>query len=91
MDYFAWQFGQLMDLPVVNQTDLKGDYDFKLTYTRELPPQFKEGDSYNGELIDTSGPSVFEAVREQLGLKLEKKKGPVEVLAIDHVEKLSAN
>lgn len=91
MVYFAWRLGQLMDLPVVDQTDLKGEYDFKLTYTRELPPQFKEGDRYNGQPIDTSGPSVFEAVREQLGLKLEKKKGPVEVISIDHVEKLSGN
>jgi len=91
MEYFAWRLGQLMDAPVVDQTDLKGDYDFKLTYTRELPPQMKEGDLLNGEPIDTSGPTVFEAVREQLGLKLEKKKGPVEVISIDHVEKLSGN
>ena len=91
MDYFAWRLGQLMDLPVVDQTKLKGGYDFKLSYTRELPPGMAPDAQINGEAIDTSGPSVFEAVRQQLGLKLEKQKGPVEILAIDHVEKVSGN
>jgi uncharacterized protein (TIGR03435 family) len=39
----------------------------------------------------TPGPTVFEAVQWQLGLKLEARKGPVEVVVIDHVEKPSEN
>jgi len=40
---------------------------------------------------DNAGPSIFSAIQEQLGLKLESAKGPVDVLIIDHVERPSAN
>lgn len=91
MDYFAWRLSMLMDLPVVDQTNLKGGYDFKLSYTADLPPNLPAEARINGEAIDTTGPSIYEAVREQLGLKLEKTKGPVEILQIDRVEKPSGN
>jgi uncharacterized protein (TIGR03435 family) len=84
MDYFAFRLAQLMDLPVVNLTNLPSDYDFNLEFTREPPPNFPAGGKINGEKPDTSGPSVFEAVRQQLSLEL---KGPVDVIVIDHVEK----
>jgi uncharacterized protein (TIGR03435 family) len=45
----------------------------------------------NGEPIDTSGPTVFAAIRQQLGLKLEPQKAPVEILVIEHVEKPTEN
>jgi uncharacterized protein (TIGR03435 family) len=45
----------------------------------------------NGQPIDTSGPSIFQAVRQQLGLRLDSRKGPVQVMVIDHVEKPSEN
>jgi uncharacterized protein (TIGR03435 family) len=87
MDYFAWRLGLLLDRPVIDRTNLKGGYDFVLNFTRELPPGIPEGAKLNGEPIDTSGPNIFEALRQQLGLKLEAQKGPVETMVIDHVEK----
>ena len=91
MDYFAFRLAQFMDRPVVDLTGLHGGYDFNLEYTRELPPGFPEGGKINGVEPDTSGPTVFAAVKEQLGLELKAQKGPVEVIVIDHVEKPSAN
>jgi uncharacterized protein (TIGR03435 family) len=91
MDYLAWRLSMLLDLPVVDQTHLKGGYDFKISYTADLPPNIAPEAHVNGEAIDTTGPTIFEAMRQQLGLKLEKTRGPVEILQIDHVEKLSGN
>jgi uncharacterized protein (TIGR03435 family) len=64
--------------PVRDQTGLKGEFAFTLDWTPGL------ADS-------SDGPSVFAAVQEQLGLKLESTKGPIEVLIIDHSEKPSEN
>ena len=90
MDYVAYRLSLLMDRPVVNLTDLKGEFDFTLEYTRELPPGISEGARLNGEVIDTSGPTVFEAVKK-LGLALKPAKGAVDVIVVDHVEKPAAN
>lgn len=59
--------------PVVDQTGLMGRYDVDLDWTADV--------------TDVSGTSLFTAVQEQLGLKLESIRGPVDVLVIDHVER----
>lgn len=80
---------------VVDRTGLTGNYDVDLTWTPDrLPPRppgtpADQPIRVNGADIDPNGPSIFTAVREQLGLKLESAKGPVGVLAIDHVEQPS--
>ena len=91
MDYFAFRMSQLMDLPVVDLTNLPGGYDFNLEFTRELPPGFPEGGKINGEDPDTSGPTVYAAVKQQLGLELKAQRGPVEVIVIDHAERPTGN
>ncbi len=91
MDFFAWRLGLFMDRPVVDLTQLKGGYDFDLAFTREPPPGLPENFQVNGQAIDTSGPSIFEAMQKQLGLKLERQKGPVEILVIDRAEKTAEN
>jgi len=92
MDYFAWRLSTMLDRPVVDLTKLTGGYDFELKFTRELPPGTPpEGALLNGTPIDTSGPTIFEAIRQQLGLRLERQKGPVDIMAIDHAEKPAEN
>ena len=71
--------------PVRDGTGLTGSYDYKLKW---LPGMRAGPDA----AADTGGPpSIFTALQEQLGLKLESGKGPGEVLVIDHVEKPSEN
>jgi len=65
---------------VVDRTGLKGTYDFTLTWNPE-----------NSETSADDGISIFEAIQQQLGLKLESGKGPVEVIVIEHAEKPSGN
>ncbi|HEV2135838.1 MAG TPA: TIGR03435 family protein [Terracidiphilus sp.] len=65
---------------VVDKTGLKGKYDIKLNWTPEG----------NKETLD-SGPSIFTALEEQLGLKLISAKGPVETIVVDHVERPTPN
>ncbi len=78
-----------MDDTVVDQTGLKGTYDFTLNYMPErLGPGVLEGREPGP---DPYAPSLATALQEQLGLKLESRKGPVETVVIEHIEKLSGN
>ena len=70
------------DRPVVDQTGLNGRHDFTLKWTFDESKAPTDG---------TAAPSLFTAIQEQLGLKLEPVKAPVPVLVIDKVEPPSAN
>jgi uncharacterized protein (TIGR03435 family) len=82
----------VLDRPVVDQTGLAGKFDFTLNWTPDesqfggmgikVPPLDDKADAL---------PSLFTAVQEQMGMKLEATKAPVDVLVIDHVEKPSEN
>jgi len=77
---------------VVDKTGVQGKYDFALIWTpdeADTPPS--QSPNAAAQPPDASGPSIFTAIQEQLGLKLVPAKGPVEVLVIDHVEHPSAN
>jgi len=91
MNYFAFRLGLGMDRPVVDLTGLHEAYDFNLKYTRQLPPDFPPGGRLNGEEPDTSGPTVYAALKQQLGLDLRPQKGQADVIVIDHVERPSEN
>jgi uncharacterized protein (TIGR03435 family) len=87
MTDFAGAMGQaVLDRPVVDQTGLTGRFDFRLTWT---PDELRAG-AVGTESADAP-PDLFTAIREELGLKLESTKAPVDVLVIDHVERPSAN
>ena len=87
MANLAAKLSNLLDRPIENSTGLDGRYDFRLQWTPELDPPAANG----GVAGDRFGPSIFTALQEQLGLRLESTKGPVEVLIIDQAERPSAN
>jgi len=86
MAHLALKLSEVLHLPVADFTAVPGEFDFKLEWTsddmRATPPS-------TAALDAASGPSIFEAMEEQLGLKLESRKVPAEVLVIDHAEKPS--
>ena len=90
MDNFSKNLGRLPGRPVVDRTALKGKFAFTLEWTPD-PSQPTGLLGPSPAPVDDSGPSIFTALQEQLGLKLEPQKGPVEILVIDHVEKPSEN
>jgi len=90
MDTLASQLGQQLGRFVSNKTGLKGDFHFHMEWTPD-PGQNIGGDSDTPPPAGADGPSIFTALQEQLGLKLESAKGPVEVLVIDYAEKPDAN
>ena len=80
MDALAGQLAATTNHIVSNKTGLTGVYDFTLEYSDDV-----------ADSSDSTAPSIFTALQEQLGLKLESAKGPVQVLVIDHVERPSEN
>jgi uncharacterized protein (TIGR03435 family) len=88
MNFTRWSMARLAeqiagneDRKVVDKTGLAGSYDFTLSYLQDRGADAPKQD----------GPSLFAAVQEQLGLRVESQKGPVEILVIDHVERPSPN
>ena len=79
MDELAGNLGRPAGRPVFNRTGIDGYYDFTLKFSRDQ-------DSPNPDL-----PSFFTALQEQLGLKLEPGRAPLQTLVIDHIERPSGN
>jgi uncharacterized protein (TIGR03435 family) len=88
--------GAALDRPVVDQTGLTGKYDFTLNWTPD-EFQFPGLRGPNAPPLpppppgQTEMPDLYTAIQQQLGLKLESMKAPVDVIVIDHVEKPSEN
>ena len=92
--------GNQLGRPVVDATELKAKYDFTLDFTPENmsgpmgmmpPPRPHDGGPGGGAPMASApeaGPSIFTALQEQMGLKLEQRKGPIDLLVIDRMEKV---
>lgn len=88
---FAQGLSRYLKRPVVDKTGLTGRYDFTLHYAPEARAQAPSGGSIDNGATDPAGPSLFTAIQEQLGLKLEAKKDPLAIIVIEHVERPSGN
>jgi uncharacterized protein (TIGR03435 family) len=89
MRHFADVLAGNLDRLVVDETGLTGEYRFQLKYAPEATPR-RDADQETPASDLTSG-SIFAAVQEQLGLKLESRKRPVEMIFVDHAEHPAAN
>lgn len=83
---------------IADQTGLTGKYDFDLKWTPEVGSGMPSGPSDGGPAgagnpppPDNASPSLFTALEEQLGLKLDAKKVPTDVIVIDHLDQPSPN
>lgn len=96
MTAFAQMLSQQLGRTVLDKTELKGEYDISLEFS---PEPGQGGGPFGGPppspdslpATGSSGPTIFTALQEQVGLKLDSAKGPVEIIVIDHVEKPSEN
>lgn len=91
MPYFCWLLSQNLqddERPVVDLTGLTGFYDFTLSFLPQNLPQ-QVHDNLPQETLDR--PNLFDALREQLGLKLTAQKGPVQYFVIDHIDRPTEN
>jgi bla regulator protein BlaR1 len=86
-DDLAQLLSRQLGTPVVNKTGLQGRYAFNLNWSDGNRSSTESGSSSG----NASAPSIFTAVQEQLGLKLEAQRAPMQVLVVDHVEKPAEN
>ena len=96
-DFLAHALSRIVGRTVVNKTGLNGNYDFSLNWTpdegmrRDPAGRLENGPPKSEAPPDAGGPSIFTALEEQLGLKLESQKGTVDVIVIDHIDQPSEN
>ncbi len=88
MKMLADQLSAILGHPVSNETGLDGLFDFMLEWAPDPPARPPSPDEPGAS---TSGPSIFTALTEQLGLRLEPKKGPVPVYVVERIEKPGEN
>jgi uncharacterized protein (TIGR03435 family) len=97
LGFLATTLSSQLGRPVIDKTGLAGKYDFELKWTPDpgQPAAAPFGPPPPGVELppppDPNGPSIFTALQEQLGLRLESQKAPVETLVIDRVERPSEN
>jgi uncharacterized protein (TIGR03435 family) len=91
METFARILSGLAGRAVEDHTGLSGEFDMALEYTPDIAGPGPQGSIDGTPPNSSDAPSIFTALQEQLGLKLESRTGPVDVLVIDHIEQPSKN
>jgi uncharacterized protein (TIGR03435 family) len=86
MPGLAVDLARVVGRTVIDRTGLSGGFDVELEWTPEFQPPVSNGGAAADIPLSNDGSSIFTALREQLGLKLESTRGPVSVLIIDRVE-----
>jgi uncharacterized protein (TIGR03435 family) len=88
MTTLATVISRFLGVTVVDRTGLTGWYAVKLEWSREPPETSHPPESPLTASVEPLGPNIFSAVESQLGLKLEHRKGPLDVMVIDHAERV---
>jgi uncharacterized protein (TIGR03435 family) len=91
IELLAEELAKKVGRVVMDKTGIQGRYDITLTWTQDDVVSSGFGGTAGSAPAADSGPSIFAALQEQLGLKLESQKGPVQVLVIDSIDMPSAN
>ncbi|MGA9583941.1 MAG: TIGR03435 family protein [Terracidiphilus sp.] len=88
----------VLDRPVVDKTGIQGRYDYQCTFTPDdsqfgghPPPMPNQGNNSSTDTAAAAAPSLYDALQQELGLKLSAEKTAVDVIAIDQVQKPTAN
>jgi len=89
MQFFSNILSGQLDRPVLNETALTGEFQFTLRYLTDDARPSQPGETESPS--DPNSASIYAAMQEQLGLKLEPRKGPVDVIVVDHAERPTAN
>ncbi len=96
MPMLAFQLSNFLGRTVLDKTGLTAKYDLKLEWTPDenqiaMFDQMGMPQGFGALPADPPGPSLFSALQEQLGLRLDSQKGRVEVFVIERIERPSAN
>ena len=83
LDELARQLSSYVGRPVINRTQLEGEFQFEFSWLRDIKAA--------APAAANDGPSLFTALQEQLGLKLESSRVPIDVLVIESVERPTPN
>jgi uncharacterized protein (TIGR03435 family) len=85
VDNFAESLSRVLGRKVVNDTGLRGNYSFKIAFVNEVQT------TSDPDLVDSSTPSIFAVLQDQLGLRLKSGRGPVDTITIAHIERPDPN
>jgi uncharacterized protein (TIGR03435 family) len=90
-DFIRW-LSNVTGRTIVDKTGFTGTFDAKLEYLPEMAQNVKPiGEGEPPAAVENAAPSLFTALQERLGLKLESERGPVEILVIDRIERPTEN